>query len=257
MQGNNSEKANVWAIIPSRYASTRFPGKPLALIAGKPMVQHVYERATRTPSLTRVMVATEDERIADAVREFGGSAIMTGDGHATGTDRVAEAVTIASKEFGEPDLVMNIQGDEPMINPRDLENLVQGFINTSHAKLGTLIYRIRDEADRNDPNVVKVTLDRFNRAIYFSRSPIPYFREQTGNLGWRHMGIYLFKKDFLFEFAKLPLTELATAEQLEQLRALEFGHSIHCFEANYLTIGVDVPDDVPKAEKLITTNQGY
>ena len=241
----------VWAVIPARYQSTRFPGKPLANICCKPMIQHVYERAAKTSSVSRVLVATDDERIAEAVSAFGGEAIRTGD-HPTGTDRIAEAVALASASCTPPDWVLDVQGDEPMVNPADLDTLVIGMAKTSGGKMGTLVFPLRDEAEFNDPNVVKAVLDDQGRALYFSRAPVPYPRE-AGELGWRHMGVYLFRTDFLAAVAAMPPTPLSDREQLEQLRVLEHGHAIHCFRASTLTIGVDVPEDIARAEKLLRT----
>ena len=257
----------VWAVIPARYASTRFPGKPLARISGKPMIQHVYERTARAPSVERVLVATDDARIEKAVLGFGGIAVMTG-AHSTGTDRIAEAVDIAVGDIavgegstaGEgaapPGWVLNVQGDEPMIDPRDLERLIQGLLAQPGAVMGTLVYPLANEKELFDPNVVKAVLDGQGRALYFSRAPIP--RSPAGNLpigsggcGWRHLGVYLYRADFLRTFRDLAPTPLSNFEQLEQLRALEHGHPIHCFVARGLGIGVDVPEDLEKVEALL------
>ncbi|MCZ6646793.1 MAG: 3-deoxy-manno-octulosonate cytidylyltransferase [SAR324 cluster bacterium] len=248
---SGTEPDAVWAVIPARYESTRFPGKALAAICGKPMIQHVYERASDTPSVDRVLVATDDARISAAVAEFGGEAVMTGH-HPTGTDRIAEAVRTAMAESGAPHWVLNVQGDEPMVDPGDLDTLVRGMAAVPDGDMGTLVYPLKSQEELHDPNVVKTVLDERRRALYFSRAPVPYPRE-TGPLGWRHMGIYLFRTEFLFAFANLSLTPLAAREQLEQLRALEHGYAIHCFEAASLTIGVDVPEDVPRAEALLTS----
>ena len=239
----------VWAVIPARYASTRFPGKPLAEIDGKPMIRHVCERAGRAAEVSRVLVATDDERIEAAVAAFGGEAVRTGE-HDTGTDRIAEAVTLAAANCEPPAWVLNVQGDEPMVDPADLDTLVRGTAGAPDAVMGTLVYPLRDEEELHDPNVVKAVLDDDGRALYFSRAPVPYPRG-GGGLGWRHMGVYLFRTDFLHAFAKMPATPLSQREQLEQLRVLEHGHAIHCFQASSLTIGVDVPGDVPRAEALM------
>lgn len=241
--------ASVWAVIPARYESTRFPGKPLAVLCGKPMIQHVYERAGRTPSIARVLVATDDERIEAAVQAFGGEVIRTGE-HPTGTDRIAEAVEIACADSEPPAWVLNVQGDEPMINPDDLQTLTEGMAGEPEGKMGTLVYPLRNEEELQDPNVVKAVLDAQGRALYFSRAPLPYARG-CGELGWRHLGVYLFRTDFLHTFAAMPPTPLSVREQLEQLRVLEHGHHIHCFRASTLTIGVDVPEDISRAEELL------
>ena len=215
----------VLAIIPARYASSRFPGKPLVPIAGKPMIQHVVERTARTPSVDKVIVATDDRRIAEA----------------------AEAEV---RTNGPAAWVLNVQGDEPLIDPQDLERLIEGLRNTPNAVMGTLVHPLRTEQELHDIHIVKATLDLQRRALYFSRAPIPFPRE-PGRLGWRHLGVYLYRIDFLHDFHRLPATELSEREQLEQLRALEHGYAIHCFEAALLSIGVDVPDDIAKVEAAL------
>jgi 3-deoxy-manno-octulosonate cytidylyltransferase (CMP-KDO synthetase) len=239
----------VWAVIPARYASTRFPGKPLAVIAGKPMIQHVYERTARTPSLARVLVATDDERIAAGVRAFGGEMVLTG-AHPTGTDRIAEAVALESARGEAPGWVLNVQGDEPLIDPADLERLIGGLLAVPGAVMGTLVHPLRDEGELLSTHINKAVLDRHGRALYFSRSPIPHPRG-PGPLGWRHLGVYLFRTDFLHTFHRLEPTPLSEREQLEQLRALEHGYPIHCFEAATLGLGVDLPEDLARAEALL------
>jgi len=248
-------KPVVWAVIPSRYASTRFPGKPLALLGGKPMIQHVVERTRRVRSLTRVLVATDDERIRAAVNAFGGEAVMTGE-HPTGTDRIHEAVRIESRRGRPPAYVLNVQGDEPLIDPGDLERLVRGMLRRPDAVLGTLVHPLKSEEEARDPNIVKAVLDRRGRALYFSRSAVPYprgtpLRDDAAPLGWRHMGIYLYRWDFLRTFAKLPMTPLSQREQLEQLRALEHGFAIHCFEARSHGLGVDTPEQLVQVAALL------
>lgn len=251
--GGASGGAVVWAVIPARYASTRFPGKPLAPLAGRPMIQHVVERAARTPSVSRVLVATDDARIAEAVQAFGGEAAMTGEA-ATGTDRIAQAVAAEAARGSAPDWVLNVQGDEPLIDPADLERLVAGLLGVPGAEMGTLVHPLQDEVELQDPHVVKAVLDRQGRALYFSRAPIPYARSAAGALGWRHLGVYLYRADFLERFRSLAPTPLSEREQLEQLRALENGHAIHCFEARSLGFGVDVPADLARAEAWIAAN---
>jgi len=242
----------VWAVIPARYASSRFPGKPLALLAGRPMIQHTYERTARTPSVTRVLVATDDARIAAAVRGFGGDAVLTGEA-ATGTDRIAEAVRRESARHGAPGWVLNVQGDEPLIDPADLERLVAGLLAVPGGVMGTLVHPLRGEAEHRDPNVVKAVLAADGRALYFSRAPIPYPRAAAAptELGWRHLGVYLYRTDFLHVLHRLPPTPLSERELLEQLRALEHGYAIHCFQARALGFGVDVPADLAQAEHWI------
>jgi 3-deoxy-manno-octulosonate cytidylyltransferase (CMP-KDO synthetase) len=243
----------VWAIIPARYESSRFPGKPLAVLAGKPMVRHVYERVRQAPSVSLAAVATDDERIRAAVEAFGGLAVMTGD-HPTGTDRVDEAVRTLCARMEPPDYVLNVQGDEPLIDPNDLERLIQGLAARPQAVLGTLVHPLKSEAELNDPHVVKTVLDREGRALYFSRAPIPYPRA-PGAPGLRHLGVYLFRRDFLHTFARLPPTPASEREQLEQLRALEHGHDIHCFPADTLGFGVDVPEQLQQMEALLASRR--
>jgi 3-deoxy-manno-octulosonate cytidylyltransferase (CMP-KDO synthetase) len=249
--GSGAPEGRILAIIPARFASTRFPGKPLVPIAGKPMIQHVADRAARVPSVDKVIVATDDSRIAKAVEGFGGHSIMTG-AHRSGTDRIAEAAAKESQAHGAVAWVLNVQGDEPMIDPLDLERLIQGMRDVPGGVMGTLVHPLRSEQELRDVHVVKAALDLQRRALYFSRAPIPFPRE-PGRLGWRHMGVYLYRMDFLEQFHRLPATELSEREQLEQLRALEHGYDIHCFEAASLSIGVDVPEDVARVEQALAS----
>ena len=246
--GDIAVTASVLAVIPARYASTRFPGKPLAPIAGKPMVQHVYERVRQARLVSRVIVATDDARIVEAVEKFGGEALLTGD-HATGTDRIAEAARLVADSGDKYDWVLNVQGDEPLIDPLDLDRLIQGMAGTPDAVMGTMVFPIQ-ESDRDDEQQGKVVLDAQNRALYFSRAAIPFLRT-PGYQGWRTMGLYLFRGDFLHTFAALPPTPLSQAEQLEQLRALEHGYPIHCFEAGSASEDVDQPGDIAKVEQML------
>ena len=236
------------AIIPARYSSTRFPGKPLAEIAGKPMIQHVWERAKQTPSIDQIFVATDDERILDTVRNFGGEAVLTSTEHETGTDRIVEVVEGISCRW-----VLNIQGDEPMILPEDLDRMIKQTKIRKGTKAATLIYKITDPAQLNDPNVVKVTVNLNNMALYFSRSLIPYQRSGQTKLSriWRHLGVYLFQRDFLMEYSQWPRSNLEKSEQLEQLRILENGESLLCVEAENEGAGVDVPRDLVYVEDLM------
>ena len=236
------------AIIPARYASTRFPGKPLVEIAGKSMIQHVWERAMQTPSIDEVLVATDDQRILDAVEKFGAEGVLTSKEHKTGTDRIIEALSGRSCDW-----VLNIQGDEPLVLPADLERLIKKAVQTRDTKGATLIYKITDEAELHDPNVVKVTLNQSSQALYFSRSLIPFPRSpQSSNFNaWRHLGVYLFKRDFLLRFDQWSQSPLEQTEQLEQLRILENGETLLCVEAENDGVGVDVPQDVAIAEKLM------
>lgn len=256
----------VLAIIPARYGSSRFPGKPLALLAGKPMICHVVERMTRAAGIDRVLVATDDERIAQAVRAHGGEVALTG-AYETGTDRVA-AVAAQAGHTGPTDWVLNVQGDEPLIDPADVARLVAARHGSSAGKgppdvrMATLVHPIRSEREYRDPHIVKVVLDQARRALYFSRAPIPHHRDAPPGSdavwrgAWRHLGVYLFRGDFLQEFRAVPPSPLALKESLEQLRALEHGHAIHCVEAHSLSPGVDVPDDLAHAEALLREHAG-
>ena len=236
------------AIIPARYASSRFPGKPLVEIAGKSMIQHVWERAMQTHSIDEVLVATDDQRILSCVEKFGGKAVLTSPYHKTGTDRIVAALSGRSCDW-----VLNIQGDEPLVLPSDLERLIWKAHKTEGTKGATLIYKITDEAMFHDPNVVKVTLNQKSQALYFSRSLIPFPRSiQKNNYSiWRHLGVYLFKREFLLQFHQWPQSPLEQTEQLEQLRILENGETLLCVEAENEGVGVDVPQDVMYAEKML------
>ncbi len=245
----SSHGGDVLAVIPARYGSTRFPGKPLAEIAGRPMIQHVVERVRQTPALAEVVVATDDDRIRAAVEGFGARAVMTGE-HPTGTDRIAEVLRMESQAGRDWGWALNVQGDEPMIDPGDLQTLINGMLATNDGVMGTLVLPIRNEEEFNSPNEAKVALDVNGRAIYFSRAPIPYWR-QPGGVRWRHVGVYLYRADFLATYTALPPTPLSEAEQLEQLRALEHGYPIHCFEARTATVSVDTPEDIERAEAAL------
>jgi 3-deoxy-manno-octulosonate cytidylyltransferase (CMP-KDO synthetase) len=243
----------ITAIIPARYASTRFPGKALAEIGGKPMIQHVYERTSRASLVNEVIVATDDERIQQAVVSFGGSCCMTSSEHETGTDRLAEV----AKRL-EADVIVNVQGDEPLIEPEMIDQAIRPFLSDSSLRMGTLKTRIRCLHDFLGPNVVKVVTDREGYALYFSRSPLPFFRDKWRDLKdesfasgkllcYKHVGLYVFKRDFLLEYAAMTPTFLELSEKLEQLRAVENGIRIRVEETDFESIGVDTPDDLVKA----------
>ncbi len=244
---------SVLAVIPARYGSTRFPGKPLVLLAGKPMIQHVYERVIQVPSIERVVVATDDSRIFETVLNFGGTAIMTRDDHETGTDRLVEVASSESCEW-----VLNVQGDEPLISPEDLNKLVSEtrkiVLEKPSLQISTLVYPISEPNSVADPNVVKVVLNRYHEALYFSRSAIPFVRQSHTPL-WKHIGVYMYRRDFLLKFSQWTRTALELTEQLEQLRVLENGYSIFCTIAQNEGVGVDRPEDLPKAEQLL--NQSH
>ncbi len=253
---------NITAVIPARYASTRFPGKALAEIGNKPMIQHVYERTARATLVNNVIVATDDERISRAVAAFGGACRMTRSDHETGTDRLAEVA-----EGLEADIIVNVQGDEPLIEPEMIDQAISPFLTDPSLKMGTLKTRIRTLHDFLGPNVVKVVTDRDNNALYFSRSPLPFFRDKWQDLKdesfasgrllcYKHVGLYVYRRDFLIEFAAMAPSLLEMSEKLEQLRALENGIRIRVVETEFESIGVDTPDDLAKAKerfKLLTT----
>jgi len=240
----------ITAFIPARYASSRFPGKPLALIAGKPMIQHTYERARSCPELSAVYVATDDERIADCVRQFGGNALMTSPTHCSGTDRIAEAALKVGLEDG--DLVVNIQGDQPSFQPSVVTDLVRPLIEDTTLPMSTLKYRITHTREIQNPNHVKVVTDRDGFAIYFSRCPIPYCRDGVPDgVHFKHLGVYCFRMAFLIRFTSLDPGVLESLEKLEQLRALEHGYRIKVPETLVDSVEVDIPEDVKAIEALL------
>ncbi len=232
-------------VIPARFASTRLPGKPLLADTGRPLIQHVVEAARRARRLDRVIVATDDPRIAEAVAAFGGECVMTRADHPSGTDRVAEVAA------GLPDagIVVNLQGDEPEISGEALDLVVATLENDPAASMATLATPIRAEAIYRDPSCVKVVCSRLGHALYFSRSPIPCHREgvpgpeSSRPLAYLHLGLYAYRRDFLLRMAELPPSPLETAEKLEQLRVLEAGHRIAVGIVDEPGVGIDTPDD--------------
>ena len=244
---------NTYAFIPARYQSSRFPGKPLAMINGKPMIRHTYERALACPELSAVYVATDDDRILECVKGFGGKALMTRPGHVSGTDRIAEA----AQKIGvkDRDLVVNIQGDQPAFQPEVVSAMIAPLVADETIPMSTLKCRIRDENDVINPNHVKVVTDNRGFALYFSRCPIPFCRDANpGQVHYKHLGFYCFRMDFLLKFTALPEGKLESLEKLEQLRALENGYRISVPESMYDSIEVDVPEDVDAIEKILTLN---
>ena len=244
----------VVVVIPARYASTRLPGKPLVSLAGKPMIQRVYERAKLAERVDRVVVATDDERIVKAVVGFGGEARMTRTDHRTGTERVAE---VAAHEEGA--VFLNVQGDEPLLDPVAVDTAVASLLEEPMASVGTVATPIKTPADIMDPNVVKTVLDFDGNALYFSRAPIPWVRDTGSKMQVRHLkhlGLYVFRRDALLEYPTLPQGELERIEQLEQLRWLENGWKMRVAEVAHDAVSVDVPEDVPRVEKLIDLKGG-
>ncbi len=239
--------ADVVAIIPARYASTRLPGKPLAEIAGRPMIQHVYERAARARGVARTLVATDDARIAAAVRAFGGHLVMTGV-HATGTDRLAEVARGLHA-----DVVVNVQGDLPLLDPDTLSACVAVFHDDPRLEMASVMTPIRDEAEFRSPHVVKVVTGADGCALYFSRSPLPFWRGERGALpfGRRHIGLYAYRRDALLTLAAAPRSALECAEELEQLRALERGMRIRMIEVDSAPPEVDTAEDLERVRRLV------
>lgn len=241
-------------IIPARWGSTRFPGKPLAPILGRPMIQWVVEAALKAVRLSQVIVATDDSRILDAVKGFGGCAELTSDQHRTGSDRIAE---VAAR--GQWDLVVNIQGDEPLIDPADIDRAVKGLADNPDIPVSTLMAPVKTEDERDDVNVVKVVTDACGRALYFSRSPIPHNRDGGGEAPlegvFRHLGLYAYRSSFLREFTRMPSTPLEELEKLEQLRILESGFPILVLNTENRSPGVDLPEDIEKLETLLAKQE--
>jgi 3-deoxy-manno-octulosonate cytidylyltransferase (CMP-KDO synthetase) len=246
----------VSAIIPARYGSTRFEGKPLADILGKPMIQYVYEGVRQSKWIDEVIVATDDQRIEEVVQSFGGKAAMTSPTHFTGTDRVAEVARKLKSE-----IVVNVQGDEPLIKGNIIDKAIQPLMGDETLQLSTLMTRIEEVRDWLNPHIVKVVVDQKNFALYFSRSPIPFPRElQIGRLEsnpfgtsrplpkkvFKHIGVYVFRRKFLLQFSKMKQTPLEKLEKLEQLRALENGYRIKVNLVDYEPLSVDTPEDLQK-----------
>ncbi len=246
-------------IIPARYASSRFPGKPLAEIGGRTMIEHVYQRAAQASSLAEVWVATDDLRIQDAVKAFGGNVVMTRDNHASGTDRIAEAAAALRGE-----VIVNVQGDEPLLDPHEIDAVVEPFRSQPGLAMSTLAVPISDPCDIEDPGVVKVVTDAVGFALYFSRLPIPYYRasaqEHATTPRLKHIGLYAYSREFLFRYAAMPPSSLEQAEALEQLRALEAGHRIYVVRAKQeagedRAISVDTPEDLERVRRLYAATQ--
>lgn len=254
---------SVVAVIPARYGSTRLPGKPLAIIGGKPMIQHVYENASKAKLLDQIIVATDDRRIEEAVKKFGGNVVRTSKDHASGTDRLAEV----ARKLKAADWLVNIQGDLPFIRAQTIARAIQPLMDDRKIPMGTVCTAIYEMKDWQNPNVVKVLKDRAGFALYFSRAPIPFFRNNEIDVagktstsssnqrlwGYRHLGLYVYRRDFLLKFANLPPTPLERIESLEQLRALQNGYPIYVAEVDEHPIEVDTPDDLKNAERYLKT----
>jgi 3-deoxy-manno-octulosonate cytidylyltransferase (CMP-KDO synthetase) len=243
----------ILGVIPARFDSSRFPGKVLAPIASKSMLEHVHERASQARYLTSIMIATDDARVAEVARNFGARVRMTRSDHISGTDRVAEAASAENC-----DLVVNIQGDEPLIDPAAIDAAILPMVHDPEIHMATLKKQIEDGSEITNPNVVKVVTDRDGDAIYFSRCPIPFHRDGDQGSGirgqgsgyFKHVGLYVYRKDFLLAYPELPVGPLEQAERLEQLRALENGYHIRVVETEYESLGVDTPQDLERVTHL-------
>lgn len=237
----------ILAVIPARYASSRYPGKPLALIAGRPMIEWVYTAATACPAFTAVVVATDDERVAACVRSFGGAVELTRSDHETGTDRVAEV----AERYPEMDVLANVQGDQPCLSGAMLSELVQPYLDGRLPPMATLACPIDMATAAHDPNLVKVILNQRGEAIYFSRAPIPYFRTEGDAPVYHHLGLYAFDRAFLSVYSQLKPTPLERREALEQLRVLEHGHRIAVSITPHAVPEVNAPADIAIAEAYL------
>jgi len=245
----SAQRSTVVIVIPARYGSTRLPGKPLVSLAGKPMIQRVYEQAKKAKTAGRVIVATDDERILQVVEGFGGEARMTRADHRTGTERIAEVAAHTQRE-----VFVNLQGDEPLLDPAAVDAAVNSLLEEPAAAVATVAVLIRTPADIMDPNVVKTVLDFDDNALYFSRAPIPWVRDsahKTHARHLKHLGLYVFQRDALLEYPTLPQGELERLEQLEQLRWMENGWKIRVAEVEHDAVSVDVPEDVARVEGLL------
>src|ERR1700680_4216221 len=239
----------VVVVIPARYGSTRLPGKPLVSLNGQSMIQRVYERAKLAKRIHQVIVATDDDRIVQAVTSFGGEARMTRTDHRTGTERVAE---VAAHVDGQ--IFVNVQGDEPLLEPEVVDAAISALLEDAAASIASVATPIKNKADILDPNIVKTVLDFDENALYFSRAPIPWLRDAAAKMEVRHLkhlGLYVFQRDALLEYPTLPQGTLEKIEQLEQLRWLENGWKIRIAEVDHDSVSVDVPEDIPKVEKLL------
>ena len=249
-----SKKTNIVAIIPARYASTRLPAKPLADPCGKPMIQHVYERTTQAKLVGSVIVATDDERIADVVKKFGGNVAMTPSDIRSGSDRVA----FVAKTLNDADIIVNVQGDEPLIEPQMINEAVKPLLDDASIQVGTLVKKITSANEIINPNIVKVVLDDKNFGIYFSRSPIPYLRDGASINEWhtkhqyyKHIGLYVYRREFLLQFSQWHESMLEHIEKLEQLRIIEHGYRIKTTITEFDSMPVDTADDVKRVKEIL------
>jgi 3-deoxy-manno-octulosonate cytidylyltransferase (CMP-KDO synthetase) len=246
----------VAGLIPARYESTRLPGKVLTPIGGKPMIQRVYERSAEARVLEAVLVATDDERIVDAVQAFGGRSVLTSADHTSGTDRLAEVVQRPDTGVADAEIVVNIQGDQPFIDPVMIEEAVRPVLEDPELPMATLAIPISEPGKLQDPSVVKVVVDQRGFALYFSRSLIPYPRKDVPHPVYEHVGLYVYRREFLIRYSRLEPTLLERVESLEQLRALENGHRIRvvatqCGDREFAGFSVDTEDELARAESML------
>ncbi|HOK10011.1 MAG TPA: 3-deoxy-manno-octulosonate cytidylyltransferase [Candidatus Hydrogenedens sp.] len=245
----------VLVVIPARYGSTRFPGKMLANLCGYPLVYYAYRQAKKATCATEVLVATDDKRIKEALEPLGVPVVMTRADHASGTDRIAE---VAEKRT--EGIIVNVQGDEPLLPPECIDATVQPLLQNDNIQMSTACRPLNDPEQIQNPNVVKVVCDKNQLALYFSRSPIPYIRdaEQQQNLDgiyWQHIGLYVYRREFLLHISKYPQTPLEKLEKLEQLRVLEHGYSIAVIPTDYEAVGVDTPEDLIRVEQILKVRE--
>lgn len=245
----------VYVILPARYGSTRFEGKPLAKIMGRPMIQHAYERSNAAAGVDKVVVATDDQRIFDTVAGFGGEAVMTSSGHPSGTDRLAEAVDILGAD--DQDIIINVQGDQPAFEPDAISEVIKPLVDDPTLEMCTPIIQTVDPLEIGNPNHVMVVFDDNHYALYFSRAPIPWPREGDASYYFKHIGIYGYRASFLRKFVKLAPGRLENIERLEQLRALEHGYRIKVVITQYDSPEVDRPADIAKVEALLKTQPEF
>jgi 3-deoxy-manno-octulosonate cytidylyltransferase (CMP-KDO synthetase) len=245
-KAKGKKKLNIIGVIPARFGSTRLKAKALAMINGKPMIQHVYERCLRSKLLDEVLVATDDKRIFDAVLNFGGNAVMTSKSHKSGTDRIGEAVKNVKC-----DIVVNIQGDEPVIDPKNIDKAIEPLVNDNAINVSTLCFKISDKKEVNDPNVVKVVFDLNCNALYFSRSVVPFNRDSDKVNHYKHIGLYVYRKEYLMKLINLKPSRLESAEKLEQLRILESGEKIKVMETKIDSHSVDTHSDLKRIRGIL------
>lgn len=249
----SNKKSIIVGVIPARYGSTRLPGKPLIEIHGKPMIQHVWERSLGSKYIDRLIVATDDKRIFNTVKKFGGEAVMTLRNHKSGTDRIGEAVkNIAC------DIVVNIQGDEPFIDPKNIDRAIEPLLKEKRLNVSTLCFKISDKKEIYDNNIVKVVFDKDYNCLYFSRCPIPYIRDEKSDAEYyKHIGLYVYREKFLMELIKMKQTKMEKAEKLEQLRILENGENIRVVVTKKDSISIDTKGDLEKMLKKSRKNYNF